>query len=851
MRQAALLSYLSSINMSDSHKKYPDICEGENQTYFFMECPGKTGIIFNRRKIMAGKGKTKSLPSAELGITACNMLCMMHHKILNECLLKGINEFIQTMDERGESRSMIVHLRDEVSRIMDEKTEYAQMKAGEVLLHRMRNYLETPSKNEKEEADKTALAGAIAHSARMGANLEIADEMQDYLDSVLTDCARFGMSEELLRKFRDDKQAFEEMTPEEIAGADLFSKSADEFMNRYEQMINQVQNICDLDSKYKNAMEQLDKAGIRGDEFMTIQKELREMKDGRDIMKNTVPGINAVLRPYQAINMNPRAMSMVRSDINTQTEAVRLKLNTEEECMNELSYSIAHFIRANKEKITDPQKEALLKMQNTLQEMRDHALDSLGKASEILKLQQGIDIAAEEASKNDRPFALYKIRAEERVLNGVDRTLTEFHFPHECFSSERGEPGIILHSQDAAKACLAVIKREELALCKRNIMHPASLTAYLSIANGYGKVYDGYTREQAEFIREKAMSRNIAMAVLEPESQNGKYGIAFESTKANNSLMLAFSAEALAITHGSGEKAGAIGILAENAIAREGAEALFNHIGNGEKDRYMVEIDPKNPERRLYISAKGMMEIDSGSKKWTPRSQDMPAQQYEASVYDRCSNFCRQPLVLPDRKALECGIAFDIQQNKETFKPNEKFTNQLNTVKNPIKDLDPDWRSMAVSEQSFVSVSTRFMMRSMKDNSLCTPQDVYKYIQDNFDLCAANYKDEAQNSPTMQKYAQYLEKNEDLLRADIGDISRGLSKDGMGFETHEYAQDARCRNLFDKTAQIMPIRKEWDRVQKAAEAALNRNTHEADAQVRENTQAQREEREQQEQGQDI
>lgn len=800
---------------------------------------------------MAGKGRVQSPSSAELGITACNMLCMMHSKILNRCLLTGIIEFMQTMDERSESRSMISHLRDEVSRLMDEKTEYAKMKSAEALLHKMRSYLEAPAENEREEDDKTTLANALTHCANKGANLEVADEMQNYLDSVLTDCARFGISEALLEKFHEDKRAFEEMTPGEITGTDLFSKSADEFMNRYEQMINQVQNISDLDSKYKNAMVQLDRAGIRGDEFMTIQKELKELKPGLDAMKNIVPGINAILRPYQAINMNPRAMSMVRSDINTQTEAVRMKLNTEEERMDELSYSIAHFMKNNKEKITEPQKDALLKMQSTLQEMRDHALDSLGKASEILKLQRGIDIAAEEASKNDRPFALYKIRADERVLNGVDRTLTEFHFPHECFSSERGEPGIILHSQEAAKACLAVIKREELALCKRNIMHPASLTAYLSIANGYGKVYDGYTREQAEFIREKAMSRNIAMAILEPESQNGKYGIAFESTKANNSLMLTFSAEALAITHGSGEKAGAIGILAENAIAREGAEALFNHIGNGEKDRYMVEIDPKNLERRLYISAKGMMEIDAGNKKWTPRSQDMPAQQYEASVYDRCSNFCRQPLVLPDRKASECGISFDIQQNKETFKPNEKFANQLNTVKNPIKDLDPDWRSMAVSEQSFVSVSTRFMMRSMKDNSLCTPQDVYKYIQDNFDLCAANYKDEAKNSPTMQKYAHYLEKNDDLLRADIGDISRGLSKDGMGIETHEYAQDARCRNLFDKTDQIMPIRKEWDRVQKAAEVALTRNKRDTDEQTHENTHTQRGEREQQEQDQTI
>ena len=800
---------------------------------------------------MAGKGRVQSSLSTKSGITACNMLCMMHSKILNQCLLSGIVGFMQTMDDRSECKSMIGHLRDEVSRIMDEKTEYARMKSAEALLHKMRSYLEAPAKNEREEKDKTALANALTHCANKGANLEVADEMQNYLDSVLTDCARFGMSEALFEKFREDKRAFEAMTPEEIAGADLFSKSMDEFTNRYEQMINQIKNVSDLDSKYKNAMDQLDKAGIRGDEFLTIQKELKELKPDRDAMKNIVPGINAILKPYQTINMNPRAMSMVRGDINMQTEAVRTKLNTEEERMNELSYSIAHFIRDNKEKITDPQKDTLLKIQDTLQEMRDHALDSIGKASEILKLQQGIDIAAEEASKNDRPFSLYKVRTNERILNNVDRTLTEFHFPHECFTSESGEPGIILHSQEAAKACLAVIKREELTLCKRNIMHPSSLTAYLSIANGHGKVYEGYTREQAEFIREKAMSRNIAMAILEPESQNGKYGIAFESTRANNSMMLAYSAEALAITHGSGKESGAIRILAANAIAREGAEALFNHIGNGEKDRYMVEIDPKNPERRLYISAKGMMEINAGNKKWTPRSQDTPVQLYEASVYDRCSNFCRQPLVLPDRKAEECGIAFDIQQNKETFNPNEKFTNQLNTIKDPIKDLDPDGRRMTIAEQSFVSVSTRFMMRSMKDNSLCTPQDVYKYIQDNFDLCVANYKDEAKNSQALQKHAQCLEKNEGQLRADIGDIQQGISKDGMGFETHEYAQDTRCRNLFDKIDQIMPVRKEWDRVQKAAEAALTRNKRDTSEQTLGNTKAQRGEKEQQEQDQTI
>ena len=103
----------------------------------------------------------------------------------------------------------------------------------------------------------------------------------------------------------------------------------------------------------------------------------------------------------------------------------------------------------------------------------------------------------------------------------------------------------------------------------------------------------------------------------------------------------------------------------------------------------------------------------------------------------------------------------------------------------------------------------------------------------------------------MQKYAHYLEKNDDLLRADIGDISRGLSKDGMGIETHEYAQDARCKNLFDKTDQIMPIRKEWDRVQKAAEVALTRNKRDTDEQTHENTHTQRGEREQQEQDQTI
>ena len=87
---------------------------------------------------MAGKGRVQSPSSAELGITACNMLCMMHSKILNRCLLTGIIEFMQTMDERSESRSMISHLRDEVSRLMDEKTEYAKMKSAEALLHKIR-----------------------------------------------------------------------------------------------------------------------------------------------------------------------------------------------------------------------------------------------------------------------------------------------------------------------------------------------------------------------------------------------------------------------------------------------------------------------------------------------------------------------------------------------------------------------------------------------------------------------------------------------------------------------------------------------------------------------------------------
>ena len=49
----------------------------------------------------------------------------------------------------------------------------------------------------------------------------------------------------------------------------------------------------------------------------------------------------------------------------------------------------------------------------------------------------------------------------------------------------------------------------------------------------------------------------------------------------------------------------------------------------------------------------------------------------------------------------------------------------------------------------------------------------------------------------------------------------------------------------------MPVRKEWDRVQKAAEAALTRNKHDTSEQALGNTKAQRGEREQQEQDQAI
>lgn len=794
---------------------------------------------------MAGKAPTQL--SSSLGLAACNMLLMMHQKILNKCLLEGLADFLQIADERREGMDIVRHLRDEISRIMDNKTEYTRMKAEEALLHKMRNYLETPSKNEKEEADKTVLADAIAHSARMGANLETAEEMQNYLDGVLAGCAEFGVSQELIEKFRDDKDAFEKMSPEEIAGAEQFSKSADEYINLYDQLINQTRNTKDLDSKYQNAMEQLDKAGIHGNEFMTIQKELKALTLNRDQVKKAVICMNEVLKPYQEINMNPRAMNMIRNDINIQTEAERRALNAEEDRMDALSSSIARMLNNSGEKLSEQQKNALVNMEHTLKEMSDRALDSLGKASEILKLEQGIDIAAEEATRRDRPLSLYKINVDERAIENVSTTLTQFHFPHECFTSMHGESGIILHSTEAAKACLAVVKKAELDLCKRNIMHPASLTAYLTIANGYGKVYDGYTKEQAEFIREKAASRNIAMAVLEPDSQNGKYRIAFESTKANNSMMLIFSAEAIAITHGAGKESGSMDILAGNALAREGAASLFNHIGNGEKNRYMVEIDPKNPDHRLYISAEGMMEINGFDKKWIPRSKNAPAQQYEAAVYDRCSNFCKRPLVLPDHKAEECGISYDISKNKEAFEPNEKFKDQLKGIKDPIVDLDSNGRGMAKAEQSFISISTRFMMHGIKDNSLLTPEDVYKYIQDNFDLCAANYKEVAKGSQTLQKYEKDLEQNGGALRADIDSICSELAKDGHGFETHEYTEDAGYRSAFDKTDQINPVRKEWERVQKAAEAALNGNRHEVNEQERDGARTVNEEREQQDQ----